>query len=84
MKGLPVESQVTEYLYRKATAAGIPLSGTFELTPVCNLNCKMCYVRLERGEQEKIAERLARLSAPYGVQMTLENGVIQCSWKGDK
>lgn len=32
------------------------------------------------GEEEKIAERLARLSAAYGVKMTLENGVIKCSW----
>lgn len=55
MKGMPVVPQVTEYLYRKATAAGIPLSGTFELTPVCNLDCKMCYVRLSKGEQEAIA-----------------------------
>lgn len=32
------------------------------------------------GEQEKIAARLARLSEPYGVKMTLEDGVIKCSW----
>ena len=32
------------------------------------------------GEEEKIAERLAKLSAAYGVKMTLENGVIKCSW----
>ncbi len=25
---------------------GIPVNGTFELTPRCNLRCKMCYVRL--------------------------------------
>lgn len=47
-----VASAATEYLYRKATAAGIPLSGTFELTPVCNMDCKMCYVRLSRQTQE--------------------------------
>ena len=33
------------------------------------------------GEEKVIAERLARLSAPYGVQMTLEDGVIKCRWK---
>lgn len=55
MNGLPVEPRVTEYLYRKATFAGTPLSGTFELTPVCNLDCRMCYVRLSRREQERIA-----------------------------
>ena len=53
MIGMPVEPRVTEYLYRKATAAGVPLSGTFELTPVCNMDCKMCYVRLSRQEQER-------------------------------
>lgn len=55
MNGLPVEPRVTQYLYRKATDAGVPLSGTFELTPVCNMDCKMCYVRLSRQEQQAIA-----------------------------
>ena len=55
MNRLPVEPRVTEYLYRKATAAGAPLSGTFELTPVCNMNCKMCYVRLSQRNQQAIA-----------------------------
>src|SRR5699024_6376908 len=32
----------------------IPLSGTFELTPVCNMNCRMCYVRMSREEQEAV------------------------------
>ena len=39
------QHQLTEYLYRKASRARIPLSGTFELSPVCNFACKMCYVR---------------------------------------
>ena len=36
---------ITEYMYQKASKAKIPLSGTFELTPMCNFSCKMCYVR---------------------------------------
>ena len=55
MNTLPVAPTVTEYLYRKATAAGVPFSGTFELTPVCNMDCKMCYVRMSRSAQEAIA-----------------------------
>ena len=55
MNTVPVAPAATEYLYRKATAAGVPLSGTFELTPVCNMDCKMCYVRLSRQAQEAIA-----------------------------
>ena len=55
MNTQPVMPPVTEYLYRKASAAGVPLSGTFELTPVCNMDCKMCYVRMSRHDQESIA-----------------------------
>lgn len=55
MNTLPVAPTVTEYLYRKATSAGMPLSGTFELTPVCNMDCKMCYIRLSSQMQKKIA-----------------------------
>ena len=54
MNAVPVEPRLTEYLYRRASAAGVPLSGTFELTPVCNMNCKMCYVRLSAGQQQAI------------------------------
>lgn len=35
------------YLDRKARAKGIPLTGQFELTPLCNFSCKMCYVHLD-------------------------------------
>ena len=39
------QHQLMEHLYRKASRARIPLSGTFELSPVCNFACRMCYVR---------------------------------------
>ena len=52
MNPIGVMPQVTEYLFRKATAKGVPLSGTFELTPVCNMDCKMCYIRLSAQEQK--------------------------------
>ena len=52
MNSVPVSPPITEYLYQKATRAGVPLSGTFELTPVCNMDCKMCYVRLSKEQQQ--------------------------------
>ena len=55
MINVPVEPPVTEYLHAKAASLGIPLNGTFELTPCCNMSCKMCYVRLTKPEQEAIA-----------------------------
>lgn len=36
---------IAEYLHRKASVQRVPLNGTFELSPVCNFACKMCYVR---------------------------------------
>ena len=35
-----------DYLDLKAREQGIPLNGQFELTPLCNFSCKMCYVHL--------------------------------------
>ena len=51
---IPLEPAITEYLHRKASASRIPLSGTFELTPVCNMNCRMCYVRMSHQQQQAI------------------------------
>ena len=51
---IPVEPPVTEYLFTKATRKRIPLGGTFELTPVCNMDCRMCYVKMSRQQQEAI------------------------------
>lgn len=31
---------------KKARKTDTPISGSFELTPLCNLDCKMCYVHL--------------------------------------
>lgn len=41
---------VSEILHRRAAEASVPLSGTFELSPVCNFACKMCYVRKSPGQ----------------------------------
>lgn len=37
----------------RAAALHVPFAGTFELTPLCNMNCKMCYIRLTPGEMER-------------------------------
>lgn len=41
-----VASGYRRYIERKAREKGVPISGIFELTPLCNLDCKMCYVHL--------------------------------------
>ncbi|MBR4435921.1 MAG: radical SAM protein [Clostridia bacterium] len=49
---LSAEPKLVTYLFTKAGVRKVPLSGTFELTPRCNFNCKMCYVHLSKEEQE--------------------------------
>ena len=39
-----------QYLREASFEKGIPLIGSFELTPRCNLDCKMCYVHLDQGQ----------------------------------
>ncbi len=41
---------LTAYLNARARRDKLPISGTFELSPVCNLACKMCYVRKTPAE----------------------------------
>ena len=42
---LKQEADLTRFLFDKASRQKVPLSGTFELSPVCNFSCRMCYVR---------------------------------------
>lgn len=46
-----IEPRLSTYLHTKAAANGVPVSGTFELTPRCNLACRMCYVRMSAAEE---------------------------------
>ena len=51
-----IEFGMFNYLERKARLRGVPIKGTFELTPLCNLDCKMCFVHLS-AEQMKQSGR---------------------------
>ena len=46
----PSVRDLSDYLSAKAAAAGVPLTGQFELTPLCNFSCKMCYVHLMKNQ----------------------------------
>ena len=41
-------------LVHKANLAKIPISATFELTPVCNLHCDMCYIRMQARQATQL------------------------------
>jgi len=51
-------THIRRFLQRKCALQGIPVSGTFELTPRCNLFCRMCYIRLSPAEMHQIGREL--------------------------
>lgn len=44
------ETPLTSALFHKASQKKIPLSGTFEVSPLCNFDCRMCYVRQSKQQ----------------------------------
>lgn len=40
-------------MWERARRDCVPITGTFELTPLCNFSCRMCYVRLDKSEVPK-------------------------------
>ncbi len=53
------EPLISMLLQAKAAKLGVPIVGNFEITPRCNLACRMCYVRLSK---EQVMERGGELS----------------------
>jgi len=51
-----VSSKFSDYLFSKANQKNVPLSGALEISPICNMDCKMCYVRLSKYEVNKIGK----------------------------
>ena len=67
---------IKQYIYSRGVQAGVPVGGTFELTPRCNLDCKMCYIHSsERDDvarkQELTTEQWMRLG-----QEAVEAGMV--------
>ena len=51
---MATENLLEHHLYTAAAQKRIPISGTFELLPVCNLDCKMCYVKKSMSEVRQL------------------------------
>lgn len=60
-------------LYGKATVNGIPIAATLELTPRCNLDCKMCYIHTTTFDRsrELTTEQWKRI-----IDVACENGTM--------
>lgn len=65
-----------EYLEDNAVEKGIPLSGAFELTGRCNLNCKMCYVHTTCNNKARIDELSVKDWIKFG-KAAVEQGMLE-------
>lgn len=75
-------AQLIKYFSMKSRAQSVPFSGIFELTPQCNMNCKMCYIRMSEEEMKNVGIelpveewiRIAREAVEQGMGMLLLTG----------
>lgn len=87
-----VEPMISQYLSSRAIKKQIPINGTFELSPVCNMDCKMCYVKMtneevnSRGRLKTVEEwlELARIAKEKGMLFLLLTGGEPFLYKGFK
>ena len=53
IKGIERRRHMENFLMRKSRLHGRPYCASFELTPLCNFDCKMCYMHLTKEQMEK-------------------------------
>ena len=64
-------------VWQKAYAEKIPITGTFELTPRCNFQCKMCYVHLNNAQ---ISQHGRELTADEWINIAKEAKQAGTTW----
>lgn len=72
---------VRKYLCFKAREKNRPISGSFELTPLCNFDCGMCYVHLKQGQ---LGDRQLLTTAQWQeiMRQAIEGGMMFASLTG--
>lgn len=71
--------QLMNYYAKENT---IPVNATFELTPLCNFNCPMCYVHLSKDEQQRAGKMLSKEQWLDIARQAKELGVIKLTVTG--
>ena len=53
MEPIEYQGSIEQFLCEKATVNHVPINAILELTPLCNMNCDMCFVRLSAEEMKQ-------------------------------
>ena len=67
---------IKEYVFHRAAQRRIPISGTFEITSRCNLNCKMCYIHMTPQEQSYFGHELSAAEWIHLGRQAVKEGMI--------
>lgn len=82
VQGLQRYRAMSHYLSIKASQRDIPIYGTFELTPFCNLNCKMCYVHLNQNQIGKNERLLTVDEWKFIIKQAVDAGLMYATLTG--
>ncbi len=77
----PSFSDFSDFLDVKARKMGVPMHGIFELTPLCNFSCRMCYVHLT-GEQLRGQKVLSTEQWKNLMRQAWEAGMMEATLTG--
>ncbi len=70
----------SDFLEEKARQTATPINGQFELTPLCNLDCRMCYVHLQ---PEQLDQQILGVEAWKSlIDQAWEAGMFQVTLTG--
>lgn len=67
---------IKKYVFQKAAINHIPVSGTFELTPRCNLSCEMCYIRMSTAEEAIMGTELTTEEWLFRGKQAVDAGMV--------
>lgn len=65
-----------KYLFDKAFSEKVPIGGTIELLPICNMDCKMCYIKTSVNEMNKMGRVLTVEEWIEIVKQLKDNGTL--------
>lgn len=72
----PTLTTIERQMMAKAALHHIPLNGSIELLPLCNMNCDMCYVRLSPEEMKKKGQIRSKEEWICIAEQMKESGVL--------
>jgi len=71
-----VEPTLSTYLHSRGGKLGLPIGGTFELTPRCNFDCPMCYVHRKENDADARSRELTTQQWISLAQQATDAGMV--------